>query len=390
MKKWFAWILVLAMLAVSLTACGEKAVKLDLSDYANALFRGADGEGSARGDFDYTGFEHAILEGAVETGFNLSTIVKFESAVTVTVSPDSGLQNGDRVTVTVTYDKDAAKETGLKITGYKKTVTVEGLGGASGSAGSADPESALIELDAFDPASWNTAGGITVSYEGISPYGYLEVKNSLPAEDPLSRVGYQFSETQEVHEGDTVTVTPYFTANSMKKEYRFREESGTYTVGAVDHYLMQVSELDAGTVSSLKRSAEQTAAQSVSGILEFQTAADYKGFYNGEAVTVLSNQAGNKVYAFRSPDGFLEALAIPCYLTVSVTEPDWMDNPQTYSYDLVFLCTVGNLVVHRDGSFTANDAELRSKGTADTEGMLLENLKTWYTDPIVETADFAG
>ena len=66
MKKWFAWILVLAMLAVSMTACGEKAVKLDLSDYANALFRGPDGEGTARGDFDYTGFEHAILEGAVE------------------------------------------------------------------------------------------------------------------------------------------------------------------------------------------------------------------------------------------------------------------------------------------------------------------------------------
>lgn len=176
MKKWFAWILVLAMLAVSMTACGEKAVKLDLSDYANALFRGPDGEGTARGDFDYTGFEHAILEGAVETRFNLSTIMKFESAVTVTVSPESGLRNGDRVTVTVTYDKDAAKEAGLRITGDKKTVTVEGLGGASGSAGSADAESALIELDAFDPASWNKPGGIALSYEGVSPYGYLEVK----------------------------------------------------------------------------------------------------------------------------------------------------------------------------------------------------------------------
>ena len=390
MKKWFAWILVLAMLAVSMTACGEKAVKLDLSDYANALFRGPDGEGTARGDFDYTGFEHAILEGAVETGFNLSTIMKFESAVTVTVSPESGLRNGDRVTVTVTYDKDAAKEAGLRIAGDKKTVTVEGLGGASGSAGSADAESALIELDAFDPASWSKPGGITVSYEGISPYGYLEVKNGLPADNPLSGVGYRLSETQKVHEGDTVTVTPYFTKADMKKQYRFREESGTYTVGAVDHYLTQVSELDAGTIASLKRSAEQAAAQGASGILEFQTAGDYRGFYNGETVTVLSNQAGNRAYAFRHPDGFLEEVAIPCYLTVSVAEPAWMDNPQTYSFDLVFLCTVGGLVVHRDGSFTANDAELRMKGTADTEGTLLENLKTWYTNPTAETVDFAG
>lgn len=390
MKKWFVLVIAVMMLAAALTACGEKKVSVDLSAYANALFRGSDGDGTARGDFDYTGFERAVMEGAESDSFNLGSIVRMESTMVVTVSPDSGLKNGDRVTVTVAYDKDVAAEIGLKITGNSKTMTVEGLrtDGAAGADGG--EESALIELDAFDPAFWNTPDGIEVTYQGISPYGALEVINHLPADNPLSSVGYQFSESRKVHEGDSVAVTVYFTKGDMKNQYRFKEENGTCTVGAVDHYLMNGGELDAGTIAAMKQAAVDLAAQSASGFLEFQTAGDYQGFYNGETVTVLSNQAGDKAYAFRCPDGFLEALAIPCYLRVSVTEPDWMENAQTYSYDLVFLATVGNIVVHADGSVTMNDAELSMKGTADTESAMIGDLVTWYTDPTVETIDFAG
>lgn len=392
MKKWFIRILVLVMIAVTLTACGEKKIRVDLSDYADVLFRGSDGDGTARGDFDYVGFERAVMEGAEPDSSGLGSIVRVESALSVTVSPDSGLKNGDRVTVTVSYDRDIAGEAGLKITGNSKTMTVEGLkaGAASGENGTVDGQDALIELDAFDPAYWNTPDGITVSYEGISPYGTVGVINHLPADNPLSSVGYQFSELRKVYEGDSVSVTAYFTKNDMKNQYRFKEESGTCTIGAVDHYLMNGGELDAGTISAIKQAAVNLAAQNTTGILEFQTSGDYKGFYNGEAVTVLSNQAGDQAYAFRCPDGFIEALAVPCRLQVSVTEPDWMENAQTYSYDLVFLVTVGNIVVHVDGSVTTNDAELSMKGTADMESAMIGDLSTWYTNPTVETIDFAG
>ena len=387
MKKLIAMLMMVVMCASLFTGCGSKTVSIDLSDYLNALYRGSDGAGTARGDFDYTGFEEAVMAGTKSDEFNLGKIVQFESTMVITVSPDSGLKNGDKVTVTAAYDKDVAKAAGIKITGNSKTFTVEGLGTGS-SVAEDEPHGSAVELDAFDPAYWDTPNGIVISYMGTSPYGNLEIYNNLPADNPLSKVGYKLSEQQNVHEGDQITVTAYFTVYEMKDEYYFKELTTTYTVGAVDHYLMDVSELDSETIASMKQSAQNRAEEGASGFLEFQTESDHKGFYNGETVTINSNQAGDKAYTFRN-DGFINAIAIPCYMNVAVQEPDWMENAQTYHYDLVFLCTVENIIVHADGSITAGEVELKGKGTAETESALMDYLKTGYTNS-VEYVGFAG
>lgn len=61
-----------------------------------------------------------------------------------------------------------------------------------------------------------------------------------------------------------------------------------------------------------------------------------------------------------------------------------------YAYDLVFLCTVRDLIVHADGSIAAGEVELTSRGTAETERALMDDIQTWYTDPTVESVGFAG
>ena len=391
MRKTIAWILAGILCLSLLAGCGEKTVSIDLSDYMNVLYRGGDGEGKARADFDYSGFEKAVMAGSKSGEAILARLVQFESTMAVTVSPDSGLKNGDTVTVTVSYDKDAAKDAGIRISGNSRTFTVEGLG--SGNAGEAAGQSDTIELDPFDPAYWDTDNGIVITYEGVSPYGYLEVSNNLPAENPLSKVSYRFSEYENVHKGDEVTVTAYF-GNGIKAEdaarYSFKETTAIYTVGAVDHYLKDVSELDGGTIAAMKQTVQNLSAESASGFLEFQNGTDTKGFYNGEAVSVNSCQAGSTAYAFRNKSGFIEAVAIPCYLNVTVQEPDWMEDAQTYEYDLVYLCTVRDIIVHADGSVTPGNGELNLKGTADMESQLVDELKTWFDDPTVEPAAFAG
>ena len=388
MKKLIAMLMLVVIGAFLFTGCGSKTVSIDLSDYLNALYRGSDGDATARGDFDYTGFEDAVMAGTKSDEANLGKIVQFESTMVITVTPDSGLKNGDKVTVTAAYDKDVAKDAGINITGNSRTFTVEGLGAGS-SVAEDEPHGSAVELDAFDPAYWDTADGIVISYSGTSPYGNLDIYNNLPAENPLSKVGYKLSEQQNVHEGDQITVTAYFTVNEMKDEYYFKELTTDYTVGAVDHYLMDISELDSGTIASIKQSALNCAEESASGTLEFQAESEYKGFYNGETVTINSNQAGDKAYSFRE-NGFIKAITVPCYMNVTVQEPDWMENAQTYTYDLVFLCTVSDIIVHADGSVTVGNAELNSKGLTETEGVLLDDLKTWYTDPTVDSVEFAG
>ncbi len=376
MKKLLVGMMVIAC-AFALTARGSMAVSVDLSDYLNVRFSGADGAGTARGDFDYAGFERAVMAGEESAESMPGQVMRFESTIDFAVTPDKGLKNGDTATVTATYDEDAAKCAGIDVTGNSRTFTVEGLRAAL-PASEDEPHGSAVELDAFDPAFWNTADGIAIDYVGTSPYGYLEMVNNLPSENPLSNVGYQFSERQNVHEGDEIAVTAYFTLYEMKEEYYFKSLSGTYTVGAVDHYLMDASELGSDAVASIRQAAKACAEESLSGYLEFRTESDYKGFYNGEAITANAIQPGETAYAIRNSDGFIEYLVIPCYVSVTVQEPDWMENARAYDYDLVFLCTVNNIIVHADGSVTTGELELGQKGTADIESMLIDDLKSWF------------
>ena len=214
--------------------------------------------------------------------------------------------------------------------------------------------------------------------------------NNLPAENPLSKVNYQFSEYQDLHEGDEVTVTVSFKDAKMKDSYYFKELTGTYTVGPVDHYLRDASELDSQTIASLQQSALDLALQSTAGILEFQTAEGSKGFYNGETVTVDSSEAGNSIYALRHADGYIGRLAIPACLHVTVTEPDWMENHKSYEYDLLVFSTVSGIIVHADGSIATDSAELTNKGTADLEDELISGLGSWFDAAAVEKIVLTG
>lgn len=60
---------------------------------------------------------------------------------------------------------------------------------------------------------------------------------------------------------------------------------------------------------------------------------------------------------------------------------------QPYEYDLVFLSRVQNVIVHADGSVATGDAELAGKATADAEDKLMDEMQSWFTDPIVEKVE---
>ena len=316
MRKLTFLMLTLAVCASLFSGCGSKTVRIDLSDYLNALYRGSDGAGKARGDFDFSGFEKAVLAEMKSDEFDLGKLVRFESSMVITVSPDSGLKNGDKVTVSVSYDKDIAKAAGITVTGSSKTFTVKGLGAAAKSAAEKASQPAGAEPDAKETAAASTAE-------------------------------------------------------------------------AVDHYLTDIAELNSAAISAIKRAAQDRAEESAAGFLEFQTGSGYAGFYNGELVTVNAIRVGDTAYTFRE-DGFIRAVAIPCYLHVTVQEPSWMENASTFEYDLVFLCTAENIIVHADGSLSLGETELRSKGTADMEKALLDDLKSWYTSPVAEPVAFKG
>ena len=418
MKKGIALILAILLCLSLLAGCGSKAAKIDLTDYMNVLFRGKDGEGTARADFDYSGFEKAVMAAAGNGDGILQKLVQFESVLEIAVSPEKGLKNGDKVTLTADYGKDAAKALGIAIGGVSKTVTVEGLsggsaapataapgdstpaptdqGGSAASTGNLTPEETetpqepgVIELDPFDPAYWNKEDGIEIRYSGASPYGWLETVSHLPADNPLNHVYYRFSQEQKVYEGDKVTVTAYLTGVSSD-EYTLKNTECEYVVGPVPHYLMAVDELKKDTIASMKSQVEEVTKAFASGTLEFQDKSGWTGFYNGETVAVNRCAVEDTVHAVRYVDGYITTLLFPCSLNVTVEEPDWMDDPQTYEYDLLVICAVDGLVVDANGDVDFNRPELVQKGIPELETQMLQDQLTWYSDSGLETEKLPG
>ena len=367
-----------AAIAILLAGRAGRALGIDLSEYLSVRCSGADGAGTARGDFDYTGFERAVM--AQEGGLELEGILRFESTLVVSVEPESGLENGDEVTVTATWDGDAAKGIGIAIDGDRKTFVVTGLSGAGG-----DLQGGTAELDAFDPAYWDAEGGIEIRYSGVSPYGYLEIIDNLPPDHPLKGVWYDFDEWSAVREGDRLTVTASWKDRDLAKDWHFRQETAEYTVGAVDHCLWEFEELDEAALAAVEQSVRQAVDESASGFLEFRDGDETVGFYNGEEISVRESRIGDAWYAIRNGDGFIEALAVPCYRSVTVRPPEWMEDAQTRDFDLVYLCTVPEIVGRSDGAVSHGAAELRMRGTRDTEDRLMEELLTWYADPTLES-----
>ena len=156
------------------------------------------------------------------------------------------------------------------------------------------------------------------------------------------------------------------------------------------HYLMAVDELKKDTIASMKSQVEAVTKDFASGTLEFQDKSGWTGFYNGETVAVNRCAVEDTVHAVRYVDGYITTLLFPCSLNVTVEEPDWMDDPQTYEYDLLVLCAVDGLVVDANGDVDFNRPELVQKGIPELETQMLQDQLTWYSDSGLETEKLPG
>ncbi len=109
-------ILVTVMLgAMLLTGCKKKQEidgVVDIFDYVDVAFDGANGEGKATVNIDFDGMEIEMVGGEDKVeGLDMSALTKYincVSSLSFDIDKSSGLSNGDVVTVTVTFDQSAA------------------------------------------------------------------------------------------------------------------------------------------------------------------------------------------------------------------------------------------------------------------------------------------
>lgn len=211
----------------SLSAAGcYDMVEIDLSSYSEMIFDGVNGEGTAIHQFNYGKLENDIASmiaknpGASNHADNASRVIVFEESLSFNITQSEGLSNGDRVTVTINFDKEKAKNAGITSVGsVSRTFTVYGL-------------SDKVELNPFDSSFFEQKDGVEIKLTGLSGRADMEIKNHFQEDekdDPRKFIAYTADKTEGIKNGDQIKITASL-KTSAPKNYILKEDQRIITI----------------------------------------------------------------------------------------------------------------------------------------------------------------
>lgn len=197
---------------------------IDLKDVTHITLTGFDGEG--------------VLTATVDVDEKYGA---FYETVSVDFSKSSGLTNGDEVTISFNYDKNAAKTYNLKVKAGDMHYTVSGLVAAT----------PVSENDLFE--------GLDINFEGIAPLATASLDTSNTKFKDV--VTYQIIDEKEYYDaGETIRVRAVFDAADLEKlDYKATVDSEEcikeYIVEDVDRYITDTDQITDEMMASLKKEA---------------------------------------------------------------------------------------------------------------------------------------
>lgn len=246
--------LLLMAAAMTLTACGGKSI--DLTDYVSIdAVSGADGYGHLEYSFDSYSVYQKIAgidvknDKDIEALFSEENLLKTEKiwaaleGVSVAADKSDNLSNGDKVTLTVSFDNPTNEKLDFELRGGKITYTVEGL--ADGLP--------------FDPFSEDV---ISVAFTDASGGGEAIV--GLVSDDAMYKgVTYSFANNYNLSNGEEVTLNAVFDQQYFASlGYTVPEQcSKTYTVSGLKDFFRPSDGL---SVSERTRFEELTMSSALS------------------------------------------------------------------------------------------------------------------------------
>lgn len=336
---------VIGMAMMGLTGCGGS--KVDVTDYLTVNFSGVDGQGNAVCNVDSVSLEQALAgdddgEISQEELEKLGWITQFEMTMTCDLDKDSELSNGDKVTVTVSYDKDLAKENKVTVTGETKEFEVEGL---------KEP----IEVDAFASDIFDTDNGVTLEYSNVAPIASLTITNKS-ASEPESLITYTADKTSNISNGDQITITAELPANAANEGYVLKESEKTITVEGLDTYVTSLSQLSEADKAEVLDKAEKNFLAATEKNIDFYDANDANVDMNTQSTTFSNFAVSEDTYETVNKD----VLIIP--FTVDTTGSyfwigrDFYNDKisKTYNGANGYIVVQG-LMVNSEGNLVSND-----------------------------------
>lgn len=228
--------IIVLLLAVVLLNSNRK-ISIAPTDYVVVQVNGMNSEGTAHYYFDYDSMAEDLAQKAELTDEQKEKIwdLLYDQENTFSLSKESGLSNGDKITVKSNLDKDLLKEYGVKLSRDSVTIKAEGL-----------PDIHKVELGDYITLSYNGFDGAGYAIAG---YDYARLKKDLtdiaaeaaPDSDGtaiendisylLNQIQCSANPSEKLHNGDKVE-TSISSETSDLTDYGIRLVSGSQTSSA--------------------------------------------------------------------------------------------------------------------------------------------------------------
>ncbi|MBQ7415833.1 MAG: zinc ribbon domain-containing protein [Oscillospiraceae bacterium] len=184
---------------------------LEMDNYISVSFEGFDTVGRATLTVDGEKLVNDLTDGLDESGVTDLYKLLRQGKLDVELEKESGLRNGDTVTVNLTVDNAAFEEFGLKIKLKKTAYTVEGL-------------KPITTVDPFDY--------LKVTVSGYEPYASVDFENTATDEYLQSRLYFYCDDrTYDCSNGDELVIyAGGIYEDSAEDGYHFTRFSMTYTL----------------------------------------------------------------------------------------------------------------------------------------------------------------
>ena len=342
-------IAITAIIAVVIIALNSG--KTNAEDIITVNISGVEGKGKATANFDYS----VLNFGSGNDMEMLGTQMNFESTVKIKVEPSENLKNGDKITVTLSCDRSAARKLGLKLGKMKFTQTVSDLPDAT-------------PVDPFE--------GLSVSFEGVSPYGTVKIDKNGCDDFTKSNVNFVY-DTENVKNGDKIKITAQYNENAADQAMVYvTETEKEYEVTGLGEYITSLDGVDISEIEqSISDSVLAAVSQSRSTGLIFGM-----GFLAGASFDVTSNcklqdlKAVERYIFTKKPESY-EYNANILYTVYEISINEENGNSQK----MYINTAVCNIIKQADGSITYEPSSPQGYSSLEEVHNKLNSIKNNYT-----------
>ena len=335
--------------------------KINAEDIISVSISGVDGKGRATASLDYSIINSKMKQDSDNELKALKAQMGFEDSVNITVEPSEGLKNGDEIMITLSCDKSAAGQLGIKLGKMKFTKTVSDLPDAT-------------PIDPFD--------GLSVSFDGVSPYGNVKIDKNGCNDFTKNNVNF-ICDAQNVKNGDKIKITAQYSENTADAAMVYvTKTEEEYEVLGLSEYISSLDNVDMSDIEqAISDSVLATVSKARSTGIIFGM-----GFLADATFTVTSNcklqdlKSAERYMFIKKPNSY-ESVVNALYTVYEISINEENGNSQKMYINI----PVSNIIKQDDGSLTYDVSSPQGYESLEAVHNRLNSIKDNYTSQQLTT-----